>query len=100
LVEKGKGPWQKKNVIGINFSMIFVGGREDEDKRRQKKRSNFNLTFFSKLLFWNIHIKNSTHSFFGARSFLLFYIRFTPSERPQKSHLPWSDFTIHGVNRP
>jgi len=37
LVEKGKGPWQKKNVIGINFSMIFVGGREDEDKRRQKK---------------------------------------------------------------
>ena len=65
--------------------------------------------------------KNST--FFGAWSFLLVHMWFTPSEGskgcvnrfPKKSqtmevgpqsqtmekgHLPWSDFMVHGVNSP
>jgi hypothetical protein len=59
------------------------------------------------------------HSFFGAWSFLLVHIRFTPSEGPhsfvkcffppksnhgnwteKKYHLPRSDFMVHGVNYP
>ena len=48
-----------------------------EDKRIVK------LDFFSKLPFLGIYQKRSPHSFFGAWSFLLVHIWFTPSERPK-----------------
>ena len=64
--------------------------------------------------------KKPTHSVFGAWSFLLVHISFTPSEGPKgfvyiyflrnrimkvgpssqtmnKGHLPWSDFMVDGV---
>ena len=58
----------------------FFGGREDEDKRRQKEWSN--LSFSKSDLFGHI-LKRSAHSLFGAWSFLLIHIRFTPSEGPK-----------------
>ena len=86
--------------------------------------SNF-LLFFSKPPFLDIHffIKKINIFTFGGWSFLLVHIRFTPSEgaqrlckmiflrnptmgvRPssqtmEKDHLPWSNFMVHGVNRP
>ena len=71
---------------------------------------------------WTYVTKISTNSFFGAWSFLFIHIWFTPIEGPkalyicflkildhgswtmnqtmEKGHLPWSDLTAHGVNRP
>ena len=92
-----------------------------EDKRLVK------LVLFSNMPFLGIHSKKSTLSLVDAWSFLFVYIRFTPSEGPKdfvncffrlfiykenrpwksdhkvgplKDHLPWSDFMVHGVNRP
>jgi hypothetical protein len=41
------------------------------------------LDFFFKTTLFGHVIKNSTRSLFGAWSFLLVYIRFTPSEGPK-----------------
>ena len=88
-----------------------------EDKRMVK------LEFLSKLPFLDIYQNNSTRSFFGAWSFLLVHIHFTPGEGPEgfvnffllrhrtmkvgpssrnkkKGHLPWSDFMVYGVKQP
>jgi hypothetical protein len=35
VVEKGKGPWPKNDVLMIFFKDFFYGGREDEDKQTQ-----------------------------------------------------------------
>ena len=52
--------------------MIIFLGREDDDKRMVK------------LDFWAyINKKNSSHSLFGAWSFLSVPIRYTPSEGPK-----------------
>ena len=94
--------------------MSFFGGREDEDKRRQKNGQTLNVFFLPKLPFWDI----STFTFY-AWSVLLVHIRFTPSEGPkgfincflskksdhgrwtmEKCHLPLSIFMVHGINWP
>ena len=71
--------------------------------------------------FW-AYIKKKAHPLFGAWSFLLICIRFTPSEGPKgfinwysrnrtmkvgiwsqtmaKGKPPWYDFMVHGVNQP
>ena len=87
-------------------------------EEKMKTRELSNLNFFQNRQF-KTYIKKMIRSFtFGAWSFLLVHIRFTPSERPknfvnwfftqirpwtldhEKGHLPWSDFMVHGVNRP
>ena len=87
----------------------FFGGREDEDKRRQKNCQ------FKSVLFGHILEKNPTHPLIGTWSILLVQIRFTPSAvrdpgsfvtwffknpNPEKKGIfPWSDIMVHGVNR-
>ena len=63
--------------------MKFLWGEEYKDKRRQVK-----LDCFSKLSFLGYILKNSTHSHFGAWSFLSVHIRITPSEGP-KGFVNW-----------
>ena len=36
LVRKAKGPWQRKYGNNKILMIVFAGGRDDEDKRRQK----------------------------------------------------------------
>jgi hypothetical protein len=117
LVEKGKGPWQRNNVK-ITFAWNIFQGKEDNDKRRQENGQTW--IFFSKIALFEHTLKNSTHPLLSAWSILSVHIRFTPSEEPknfinwlfetmdigpssrtmQKNHLPWSGFTVHGVDRP
>jgi hypothetical protein len=81
-----------------------------------------NLNFLQNCPFWAYIKKKSAHSLFGARSFFLVHIRFTPSKGPkafktnflrsrtmevgpwtqtiEKGPLPWSDFMVHSVNQP
>ena len=61
--------------------MIFLG--EEKTKIRKDQRM-VKLDFFSfkTILFGHI-LKMSTRSLFGAWSFLLVHIRFTPSEGPK-----------------
>ena len=62
------------NILMILF---WGGGREDEDKIMVK----LDFDFFQTFLYWGI--KKSTHSLFGAWSFLLVHIWFTHSEGPK-----------------
>jgi hypothetical protein len=55
--------------------MKFLWGREDEEKRKEDRRTiEFDFFFFEHIL------KISAHSLFGAWSFFLIRIWFTPSE--------------------
>ena len=72
------------------------------------------LIFFKTALFKQI-LKNNTFTFY-AWSFLLVHIILTPSKRPKnfvncflffhsksdqgKKPFPWSNYMVHGVNRP
>ena len=124
LEEKGPGTWQR-NIVMINVQWSFIHGREYEDKRLQTDGQTW-VVYPQNCPFWTyISKQKSVHSLlFGARSFLLAHIRFTPSDGPnnfaklnclrnftlqigatsqmiEKGHLPWSDFMVHhGVNRP
>ena len=74
---KMQGPMVEKysyNQFLINF---FYGEEEMKTKKRQKYDQIW--FFFQKCPFWT-YIKKSTHSLFGAWSFLLVHIQFTPSE--------------------
>ena len=82
-----KGAWVKKPrthgkeiLLKPILLMIFFGGREDEDKRRQK---NYLTWIFFKTALFRLTLKTSAHSLFGAWSFLLVHIRITPSEGPK-----------------
>ena len=95
---------------------FFYGG-EKEIKTRGDQRMAKLLNFFSRLSFLDICWNKRAQSLFGAWPFLLVHIRFTPSERPkdfvnwllkkldhgswtmETSHLPWSDFMVHGSAR-
>jgi hypothetical protein len=74
---KRQGPMVRKSCYN-KILLNFFRGREDEDKRKQRM---VKLEFFSKLLFLEIFKKKSTHSQFGAGSFL--HIQFTPTEGPE-----------------
>ena len=116
---KRQGPMGEKCCYN-EIIMIFSG--EKKTKTKEDKRM-VKLEFLSKLPFLDIYQKKSTRSFFGAWSFLLVHIHFTPSEGPEgfvnffllrnrtmkvgpssrnkkKGHLPWSDFMVYGVNQP
>ena len=85
---KKQGPMAEQyrnNKASMNL-FIFVG-REDEDKRRQRNCQTW--IFFSKSALFGHILNKSTHSLFGAWSFLLVHIRFTPSEGP-KGFVNWS----------
>ena len=78
---KRQGPITKKycyNEILVNV----LWGREDEAKRRQRNGQTWFFFLLKTALFGHI-LKESAHSLFGAWSFLLVHIRFTPSERPE-----------------
>ena len=60
--------------------MNFFGGREDENKGRQKYWSD--LDFLKAALFDHILLKLA-HPLFDAWSFLLVHVWFTPSEKPK-----------------
>ena len=85
--KKGKGS-MTRNVVIINFWwIIFFWGREDEDKRKQEDGQTWN-TSPPNGMFWTC-IKNKIRTLtFGARSFLLVSIVFTPSEGP-KGFVNW-----------
>jgi hypothetical protein len=57
-----------------------LGRSENEDKRRQK---NGQTWVFPKLRFLSNLLEKSTHSLFGAWSFFLVHIGFTPCEGPK-----------------
>ena len=115
LVEKvGRGAMAKK-CFYVKILMNFFWWEE-------KTREWSNLNFLKTTLFGHIFKKTMTFTF-GAWSFLSVHILFTPGERPKcivkcffqeirpwmldhqvqpwkKGHLLWSDFMVHGVNRP
>ena len=64
---------RKEYIVLIKFQLNYICGREDEDKRMVKPQ---------KYLFWHI-LKDSTHSLYGAWSFILVHIWFTLSEGPK-----------------
>ena len=90
----------------------------------QEKRGEWwNLNFFSKEPFLGMYIRKLAHSLFGAWSYFLVHIRFTPSKEPkdfvcccffkksyhgswtmsqtmEEGHLPRSKFMVHSVNQP
>ena len=77
---KGSGPWQIV-VFVTSFVRIFLGGEEDEDKRMVKL---FFLFFFLKTSFFGHILKTKiAQSVFGAWSFLLVHICFTPNKGPK-----------------
>ena len=61
--------------------MRTFGGRDEEDKRRQKGGQT--RIIFSKLRLLGAILKKSAHSLFGAWSSLLVHVQFTPSEGPK-----------------
>ena len=95
LVEKGKGLWQR-NIVMFKILTNFFGGREYEDKRMVKLVF---FVFFSKVPFLNIYQTKSMHSLFGAWSFLLVHIQFTPNEGP-KDFVNWSFKNLDHEKRP
>ena len=95
-------------IIFIIIIIIFCRGREDKDKRRQNNGQTLN--FFFKAALFGPFVK-ATHSPLLCMpwSFLLVHIQFTSSERSidfvidcfgELDHGGWSDFMVHGVNRP
>ena len=48
MVGKGKGPWQR-NIITINFLMIFFGGEEKMKTRQDNGMVKLDCYYFSKL---------------------------------------------------
>ena len=71
-----QGPMTKK-WCSSNFLMNFFGGGEDEDKRMVKLEFCF---FLSTLPCLGIYMYKINTFTFGAWSFLLVHIQFTPSE--------------------
>jgi hypothetical protein len=51
---------------------LFGKKEEDEDKKKQENDQNFN--FFFKTVLFGHKLKKTSHSFFGAWSFLLIHI--------------------------
>jgi hypothetical protein len=87
LIVKGKGAWQRNVDIIIFLGGICFGGKRRW--RQEKTREWSNLISSLKIAFLGHILKISTHSLFGAWSFLLVHIWFTPSEGP-KSFVNWS----------
>ena len=54
----------------------------------RKDKRIFNFEFIQNYPFWTYVKIKSAHTFFGAWSFLLIHVWFTPSERP-KSFVNW-----------
>ena len=71
---KARGPWQTNVVI----LMIFFG----KEKTNTREWSNL-IYFFQHFPFWIFIYSKIGHSHFGAWSFLLVHIEFTPSEGPK-----------------
>ena len=112
--KKRQGPMAEEyyyNKVLMNFYL------KNEDKRRLKN----GRTWFFLQSFLGHKSKKSTQSLFGAWSFLVVQIWFTPSESPKRlcrflrnwimgvgpsswtmgiGHFPWSNFMVDGVNRP
>ena len=78
-----------------------------------KRMVKLGVLFLFKIVLFGHILKQSTHSLFGAWSFLLIRIHVTPSVGPkgfvnwfsrnrtmERGNLPWSDFMVHGVNQP
>jgi hypothetical protein len=82
LLEKGRGPMVENYCYNNSFMIFFFRGREDKDKRRQENGQTWILFLFKTALFGHM-LKKSAHSFFGAWSFLLVHVWFTPSEGPK-----------------
>ena len=76
-----------------HYESFFWGEIDDEDKRRQNNGwICFFSSFFSfKTIIFGRMLKKLAHYFFGAWSFLLVHIRFTPSEGP-KGFVNWFFF--------
>ena len=80
-------------VSSIAIMLVDIQGEnkwKQEDKTSQDKKVNWmvQLKLFSIVLLLNIYSKKSTHLLFGAWSFLLVHIWFTPSEGP-KGFVNW-----------
>ena len=91
LAVENKCCYNKKNLLN------FVWEKEDEDKRVVKPE------LFSKLPFSDMYQKKPARSLFGAWSFPLVHIQFTPSEEPKefiklffKEVRPWKNAILHG----
>jgi hypothetical protein len=91
LLEKGRGPMVENYCYNNSFMiylfiyyfiLFYFRGREDEDKRRQENGQTWILFLFKTALFGHT-LKKSAHSHFGAWSFLLVHVWFTPSEGPK-----------------
>ena len=84
---KRQGPMPEKCCYNKFFDGIFMG--EEKMKTREDKKMTSSEFFFNQNYpFWACNWK-STHSLFGAQSFLLVRIQFTPSEGP-KGFVDWS----------
>ena len=108
-----------KRFVSNIFDTFNKKGRQVKPKRRQE---NGQTWFFLKIVLSGHVLKKSAPSLFGASSFFLVHIWFTPNEGPKafntnflrsqtmevgpwtrtidKGHLPWSNFMVHSVNWP
>ena len=92
---KRQGPIAEEccyNKILMIFYFFLGGVRVDEDKKEDKRIVKLEF-IFKAAFFGHTHTHTytqykSTHSLFGARSFFLIHIRFTPSEEP-KNCINW-----------
>ena len=70
----------RETLLSNIFHAMFFG----EEKMTTREWSKFIYLFISNLPIWGHILEKSTHSFFGAWSFLLVHIRFMPSEGAQR----------------
>ena len=108
-----QSPWQRNIVI-----IIFQWNYFWEEKMKTRENKSGQAKNFQNYPFWTYIEKKSTHSLFGAWSFLLVHIQFTPREKPKgfviwffkkPNHGSWTiksdhgkmpSSMVHGVNRP
>ena len=103
-----------RDIVKIYFQWFLSLDEEKMATTKDKKTVILSSFFFSNFFFSNIYYKKLKNSItFYAWSFPLVHSRFLSSRDSKtlpidlsrnrtmaKGHLPWSDFMVHGVNRP
>ena len=127
--KKNKSPWQQiidklfnESFVEWIFRLLFPNERFIENwRRRQMKTKEWSTLNFSKIsFFWTYITKINTFTFWcmvipiglhsvytqwGAQRLSIISLRnwtmeVGPSSQTKKKGHPWSDFMVHGVNRP
>jgi hypothetical protein len=86
MAANDKGLWHRNTILIIFiFCRMFIQLQGGILKKKKRRRSTTKK--FPKIALFGHILKQSTHSFSGAWSFLLVPIRFTPTEEPKASKI-------------